>query len=237
MKHKAVLLLAGILLVAFLTGCSSDGDDDNVARVFTVRIENISNTSTLPSPLAPGVFAVHTTPYVLFQNGEADRGDGLEALAEDGDPATLNGNLADHANVSDHGVFNTPTNATGPGPLLPGSGEAYVFTFNASRGDRLSFATMLVQSNDLFFAPADRGLDLFNGGTPISGDITGNIMLWDAGTEVNEAPGTGPNQPLRQTGPNTGVDENGTVQLISDVNDGFTYPPSTALVRVTISAS
>jgi len=29
---------------------------------------------------------------------------------------------------------------------------------------------------------------------PTSGEVTGDVMLWDAGTEVNEAPGAGPNQ-------------------------------------------
>lgn len=233
-KHAlVVMVLVGLLMIV---GCGDDDDNDHLTRTFTIRIENISDGSALPTPLAPGPFAVHTTPYVLFQSGQNDFGEGLEAIAEDGDPSMLDGNLANHANVSEHGVFNTPTNSGGPGPLFPGSGEAYEFSFTASQGDRVSFATMLVQSNDLFFAPSDKGLNLFNGYTPLNGDITGQIMLWDAGTEVNEQPGAGPNQAPRQIGPNTGPTENGPVRLISDVNDGYVYPPVTTLIRVMISS-
>lgn len=235
MKTRDMFLLTALLGVFFITGCGDDDNDGHLTRNFSIRIENISDSSALPTPLAPGAFAVHTTPYVIFQSGQNDFGEGLEAIAEDGDPSTLDTNLANHTNVSDHGVFTTPTNAGGPGPLLPGSGEAYEFSFTASRGDRISFATMLVQSNDLFFSPADRGLDLFNGDTPITGDITSQIMLWDAGTEVDEEPGVGTNQAPRQSGPNTGPDENGPVRLISDVNDGYVYPPVTSLIRVMIS--
>ncbi len=236
MKNKAILLATILSVVLLLVGCGDDDDDNGLTRTFTILIENISDSSPLPTPLAPGPFAVHTTPYVLFQSGQNDFGEGLEAIAEDGDPSMLDGNLANHANVSEHGVFNTPTNAGGPGPLLPGSGEMYEFSFTASQGDRVSFATMLVQSNDLFFAPSDRGLALFNDNTPLNGDITAQIMLWDAGTEVNEEPGVGPNQAPRQSGPNTGPDENGPVRLVSQVNDGYVYPPVTSLIRVMISS-
>ena len=63
------------------------------------------------------------------------------------------------------------------------------------------------------------------------------MMLWDAGTEVNEYPGYGPNQAPRQTGADTGADENGVVQLIGDVGDGFPYPSVLSTIRVTIDAS
>jgi len=182
--------------------------------------------------IAPGVFAVHTSERVLFADGTADRGDGLEALAEDGDPAGLAGVVAATAGVSESGVFNTPVGAAGPGPVTPGG--SYSFEFEAEEGDGLSFATMFVQSNDLFYAPSDQGIALFSGGRAISGDITAQVMLWDAGTEVNEAPGVGPNQAPRQAGPNTGADEAGTVMLVSD---GYTYPANASVIRVTITPS
>ena len=60
---------------------------------------------------------------------------------------------------------------------------------------------MYVQSNDLFLSPGDTGIALFaDDGLPISGDITAQIGLWDAGTEVNEEPGVGANQAPRQAG-------------------------------------
>ncbi len=184
----------------------------------------------LSSPLAPGAFAVYTGNNPLFTSGQADFGDGLEAVAEDGDPAALATALAAKGNVQESGAFNTPVGAGSPGPLLPGG--SYEFTFEASEGELLQFATMLVQTNDLFFAPGQNGIALFNNGTALSGNITAQISLWDAGTEVNEAPGIGSNQAPRQSGPNTGMDENGNVR---PVNDGFSYPAVTDMITVTIT--
>lgn len=120
-------------------------------------------------------------------------------------------------NVSDFwyfesGVFNTPDGADKPGPLLPG--HSYSFSFHAAEGHKLSFATMFVKSNDLFYGPSDMGLDLFDGGgNPLTGDITNMIYLWDAGTEVND-------QPMYQPPNPGGTDENGNVVVENnDVSD------------------
>lgn len=126
------------------------------------------------------------------------------------------------------GVFNTPAGADAPGPLA--SGAAYEFGFNASPGMNLSFATMFVQSNDLFYAPEESGIALFQGGEPLSGDITELVFLWDAGTEVNQQPGVGLDQAPRQGGMDTGETENGLVQIVAD---GFEYPQN--VIRVTIT--
>ena len=195
--------------------------EPRVAAQFTVRIENIGTL------LAPGAWVARRGGEPFFTHGQPDRGAGLEALAEDGNPAELAANL--HPNS---GIFNTPVGTDSPGPLTPG--HAYEFTFVARPGDRLSFATMYVQSNDLFLSPGDTGIDLFAAdGLPISGDITNQIRLWDAGTEVNEQPGVGANQAPRQAGANTGADEGGTVRL---VDDGFTHPAVADMVRVTVTS-
>ncbi len=116
------------------------------------------------------------------------------------------------------------------GLIMPG--ESYSFSFHAGKGHYLQFGTMFVQSNDLFVAPSDEGLALYDGDTPLTGNITSMLKLWDAGTEVNEEPGVGPNQPPRQSGPNTGMDENGVVH---EVNDGFTYPALSDVIQVSIT--
>jgi hypothetical protein len=203
----------------------SDDDMMDHTHTFTVRIENLSTV------LAPGVWAVHTEPGVLFTDGEADRGDGLEALAEDGSPSTLNGALEGYMVVLEHGVFNTPVGMSDSGTAGPG--ESYEFSFVASPGAYLSFATMFVQSNDLFYAPDGAGIPLFDADLrAVRGDITDQISLWDAGTEVNQAPGEGADQAPRQASPNTGADEGGVVQ---PVDDGFTYPATADAIRVTIT--
>lgn len=128
--------------------------------------------------------------------------DSMKSAKKDGPPkgmfkVTIE-NVSETYDFFQSGVFNTPDGADSPGPLLPGS--SYSFSFYASKGHKLSFATMFVKSNDLFYAPSHEGLDLFNGNNPVTGDITSAIILWDAGTEVNEEPGNGPNLPLNQPG-------------------------------------
>ena len=210
---------------------ASDDDmmeDAMIAQAdFTVTIENISGDETIL--LAPGAWVVFSEGEPIFTVEEPDRGQGLEALAEDGDPSGLGVSLGEYMGVIETGVFNTPSEASDPGPLGPG--RAYAFEFHAEDGNRLSFATMFVQSNDLFYAPDGGGIALFNEeGVPLDGDITELISFWDAGTEVNQAPGEGADQAPRQSGPNSGDDEMGAIRL---VDDGFAYPEN--VLRVTIS--
>ncbi len=193
---------------------------------------SIAARTGLTSPIAPGVFAVIDGDAQLYQIGEADQGIGLEALAEDGSPAQLADSISAAAGVVSSGSFTTPSGADGPAPALPG--DSYEFTFEAVIGDRLSLATMLVQTNDLFFAPEFGWIDLFSAsGEPISGDLTSQFLLWDAGTEVNQAPGAGPDQAPRQAEPDTGESETANV---APVDDGYTYPDVDAMIRVTITS-
>jgi hypothetical protein len=91
---------------------------------------------------------------------------------------------------------------------------------------------MFGQSNDLFFGN-ENGLDLFDKtGKPLNGDVTSQFSLWDAGTEVNEEPGIGPNQAPRQKKPDTGMSER---KKVGPVKDGFTYPNTTDVLRITIT--
>lgn len=203
-------------------GLEALAEDGNPAGL----IEALNANTGIATPLAPGVFAIHTTSDVFFVAGEADRGLGLEALAEDGNPAGLAESLMDGEGIYNVGVFNTPEGAEEPGPLLPGN--SYTFNFQASNGHYLTFATMFVHSNDWFY-----GLEnfaLFDAdGNPITGDVTLEIILWDAGTEVDEAPGFGPNQAPRQAGPDTGDDQNSTIEVVENA------PATPQVILVTIS--
>lgn len=209
-----------------LEGIAEDGNTMMLA-------ENVEARTGITSPIAPGVYAASPFPKVLFAEGDPDFGDGLEGLAEDGAVADLAAALDGRAGITTSGLFNTPDGAAGPGPVFPG--QSYSFEVTATRRDRLHLATMYVQSNDLFFAPSEEGIDLFRGRRPLSGDITQYFELWDAGTEVNEIPGIGSNQAPRQAGPDTGEDEvHGTV---INPNDGFSYPSVGEVIRVTITPS
>lgn len=137
-----------------------------------------------------------------------------------------------HFAYTDSGVFNTPAGSGGAGPLLPG--QSYEWRFNANAGDRLSFATMFVQSNDWFFAPDELGIPLFNAsGSQIGGDVTHYVKLWDAGTEGDQVPGEGADQAPRQSGADSGpVDPTDQVRQVLTA----ALPPVNELVKVTIDA-
>lgn len=189
--------------------------------------------SGLTVPLSPGAWAVHSSGNPIFSLGVGDAGEGLEALAEDGDPSALGTSLAGKSNVSSSGTFTMPEGTGSVRPAMPG--EAFEFTVSAADGDRLSFATMFAQSNDLFLATPPGGTPLFTNGDPVDGDVTFEVSLYDAGTEVNEEPGVGPNQAPRQAAPDTGPDESGVVQPIGSVDDGFDYPLVPSVIEVTIT--
>jgi len=226
-------------LIALSLGLSLDSYAGHKVR-FKVRYENItvgqilkaSNGQTAPLAVAPGLWVVGTLNAPIFKSGEKDWGRGLESLAEDGDPSKQAEFCKTHSGVAAAGAYNTPVGATKPGPITPGS--VFEFTFEASKGQKLFLANMWGQSNDLFFGTNELGLDLFDANDkPLSGDITRSLFLYDAGTEVNEEPGFGPNQGPRQSGPNTGVTENGVVR---PVLDKWAYPSVTETIRVTITS-
>jgi hypothetical protein len=161
---------------------------------------------------------------------------GLEAQAEDGNPAMLQKSLEEESSHTSNStalmteIFNTPVGKDTPGPILPGG--SYEFTLTATPGMTLQLIMMFGQSNDLFYAP-EAGINLFNpNGQPVSGDITSRFILWDAGTEVNQEPGVGTDQAPRQKAPNTGAAENG---VVSRVKDRFDYPATADVLRVTIT--
>ena len=88
-------------------------------------------------------------------------------------------------------------------------------------------------------------MDIQDGLRPTSGELgptlaipvleDGAVKLWDAGTEVNQEPFVGADQAARQAAPNTGAAENGVVQSITTVTDGFTYPSVLASLKLTIT--
>lgn len=231
------------------TANSTTGDDNPVTdwwhhhgghgeRMFTVRIENVSTNMTLhlsngetaPAPHSPGVWAITRLRNPIFKVGRFDAGHGLEQQAEDGDPTMLASYVESLSWVKSSGVFNTPVGDDSPGPATPG--KAYEFTVMASPGDRLTFSSMFGQSNDLFYSTGPIGVPLFRGFRPRSGDVTNYFFLWDAGTEVNQEPGLGPDQAPRQSAPNTGESEH---KRILPVHDQYTYPRTNEVIRVTIT--
>jgi hypothetical protein len=192
-------------------------------KTFTVLVSNVSTEQTLRLPdgttsrvpVAPGAYAIVKNGAVVIQNGNA-AGKALEQLAEDGNPDAFAAQLRKMKGVRAAGRFlhDEP------------------FQVTVAPGERLVFAAMFAQSNDLFYAPDLRGIDLYDAaGKPRSGDLDDAITLYDAGTEVNEQPGAGPNQAPRQKTAGAGKVENG---IVRPVGDGFSYPAATEVLQINV---
>lgn len=122
-------------------------------------------------------------------------------------------NVSTHYKYFEAGAVAIPDGESEAGPAFPG--HSFSFSFHAGPSHKLSFATMYGLSNDGFYAPDGDGIALFENGNPVTGDITSQIMLWDAGTQMNQMPGP--------DNPHSGADTNDPVQLMSDVGDGYNY--------------
>jgi hypothetical protein len=226
----------------------------------TVRIENVAPTDFYPDDshtggqvwITPGAYAVHMDTNPIHEPG-TEASIGLEGLAEAGpptgfpdEPGLINelSGLTGSMGVADAGAY-TPEDTTadpndpmgsvpGAPPIAPGG--AFEFKLEAEEGQKLSFASMFVPSNDIYFATGTDGIPLWPmDGQPNSGDVTDHVGLYDAGTEPNGKPGFGPDQAPAQSSPDQGADEGGVVRPISDVNDGFEYPAASDAIRVILS--
>jgi hypothetical protein len=227
MKHRKLLIglaFVGAALAAQFVVASAMQARKGQPTKFIVRVENISNTEGMtasngekfPFALSPGLFVLSTKNAPLFTEGKTARGNGLEMQAEDGEPSGLVKSLeAMHHASNLHGIFNTPVGAMAAGPIRPG--DSYEYTFTAMPGMRLFTAMMFGQSNDWFYAPDANGIALFDArGNPAGGDVSQKLILWNAGTEVDEEIGIGPHQGPRQKGMNIGTDEHGVVRRVKD---------------------
>ncbi len=232
------LILAALAAAAVPGLALADHDGMKHATRFTVTVENVSTASSLrlstggtaPAPTSPVLYLTHTSIAPLFKTGASDRGQGLEMLAEDGDPSKLVESCKGVKGVGMVGAAAIPVGDDKPGPALPG--KRFTFSFTAHPGEKLTAAMMFGQSNDWFYAPDEKGIALWDGkGRAVSGDITSKFRLWDAGTEVDEEPGVGLNQGPRQTGPNTGPAEKGKVRVAG----GYRVPGVSEVIKVTIT--
>lgn len=193
---------------------SSDSGPDLMPAEFRVTIENISATSTMPTTISAGVWVeqeLGTMP--IFSIDMADRGEGLVALAEDGDPTELAMSVQDADGWVQSGTWDT---AIAPGEMVeftltadPGSG--------AGLANRLGFMAGVGAGNDVFLGTGPNGVALFtNGGLPMDEhDISDVLALWDVGSEYNQAPGQGFDQQQTQAAADTGMVETGTVWAFS----------------------
>ena len=209
----------------------------------TVEVENLAPESG--NFLTPVWLAFHDGSFDIFDEGGTASA-GLESLAEDGATGTLGAEFESSRTGSAHATL---TSGGEIPPFAPGASNAMTITLDgASPLSRfLSFATMVIPSNDAFVANGDpMAMEIFDADGNFTGAeiIVQGTQVWDAGTEVNdEVPAN--TAFLEQAMPNTGEDEAGTIQLHAGFMPGGTilgaYPAADFLVggfevlRVTIT--
>ncbi len=181
-------------------------------QLVTISIENLaSENGTFITPLW---FGFHDGTFDTYDRGRP-ASPGLESLAEDGstDLISTEFDLAGFGSVQGTILGTEGT----PGPIDPG--EITTFTVELDLSDPQSaffnYAAMIIPSNDFFIANGNEQAHqiIDENGNFIGADFTiaGSNIL-DAGTEVNDELPENTAFFGQQT-PNTGIDENGVVQV------------------------
>ena len=195
------------------------GDDGNDSLSGNGQIEiTLTNLSPVAgSSLTPIVVATQNGIYDQFDLGTV-ASENIERLAEDG---TVGPRIA--AALASGGVGEAL--ATIGGPVAPG--DTRTLTFFADPNDPLtqylSYASMVIPSNDAFIGNADpTRLQLFDDEGTLIERVGSNAFIvsgdevLDAGTEVNDEDPLN-TAALAQMAPDTGTDEGGVIRF----HDGF----------------
>ena len=171
----------------------------------------------------PAWFAFHDGSFDLYDRGVAASA-GLEQLAEDGGVDGLDSELA-----AASAAAQSLTIPGAAGVIAPGETVSATIDVDGTVNTRFNYATMVIPSNDAFIGNGvaatlfDEGGN-FNGETTI--EIAGSAIL-DAGTEQNTVEDAAF---LNHTAPNTGLDENGTVELHPGFNGSLGNPGGNSLI-------
>jgi len=108
-------------------------------------------------------------------------------------------------------------------------GQEIQISFHAEKGQTLMFTTMYANSWDLFFAPENPGIKLFdNNGNPITGDVSSQVKLWDGGTKKNI-------DPRRPKASQPKVDEDKKVNEINGKDGSYTYPKADEMMKLNLA--
>ncbi len=204
--------LRGIAVAACLTAASAH------AITVKVKVENLSESDGLW--FTPVFFGFHDGSFDTFDAGVAATSS-IEALAEGGDPSGLIADIGGVMGAKSHVLFQDGSGAP-PGVLFaPGESNSFTIDLDSMYNRYLSFASMLLPSNDAFFGNANPAQhELFD----IFGNFKGyqeiNLFgsnIWDAGTELNDFMGA-PFSPLG----GMSTDTMGSVSLLGQAGlDGF----------------
>lgn len=156
MKMTAIWVSAALTISGSLFASES--------KNYEVTITNLTKGQIFTPVLA----ATHKSSIAFFELGEP-AGDELELLAEDGATDPLNDLLLS--------VPDLVQDTSGTGPIMPGASASFMIE-GSNRFDRLSFAAMLLPTNDSFVAvnsiPLPRNYSM------------ATAYAYDSGTEYND---------------------------------------------------
>lgn len=194
----------GILAATCLAAASAH------ALTVKIKVENVSQTDGLW--FTPVFFGFHDGSFDSFDPGLTAPAP-IEAIAEGGDASGLVSNISGTAGAKSHVLLQDGSGAP-PGVLFaPGESNAFTIDLDASLNRYLSFASMLVPSNDIFFGnPSPTQYELFDIFGNFNSGLEINLYgtdIWDAGTEENDFLGA----PLSALG-GVSTDTLGSVQLL-----------------------
>lgn len=202
MKNQLFKVSLLALLVSVTSACTFDGDDGSAgaagapgidgavgapgadgvdgtdgapgtgnAAVYTVHFTNL----TYNQPMAPAAIILHEPGYHAFVDGES-ASVALEELAEGGSPDALLSEASTSASYLDSISTGAPT-----GPRGTSAGSTLVIPDLDVDNLRLSFASMLVNTNDAFTAL--NSVDISN--MTVGQSTSFMTPTWDSGTEAN----------------------------------------------------
>lgn len=179
------------------------------------------------TPLSPVLVVVYNgIDNPIYKTGEADRGQGLKNLAQQGNADILATALKGIAGVKEVYVLPAPDTRV----LLPvvngAKGGSVMQELTVSNGDRLAIATMYGFSNDWFFASTGNGVEATS-----KGDISTSIGLYDNGTAIDQFPGAGLTQ-FNLAG--TPLTESKVIAAVPNPNAFTTLPAVQNIIKVTL---
>ena len=179
----ALLLIATTVVVAPLGLSAQDEAPAPEALQFTFENLQPADGFFFTEPWV----GVHAGDFDLFNNGERAT-PGLESLAEGGNTELLGEEFAQPGRLQTT-IGNGEVQFISPGETIEGS----IDIINPQNYRYLSFASMIIPSNDAFFGNEDPfAYEAFDADGNFSGPITIDIFasdIYDSGTEVNDALG------------------------------------------------
>ncbi len=203
---------------------------------FQITVANRTDRPGLvPSALSPILAVTHGPGLSAFEQGQPDRGMGLEQLAEDGDPTRLVGNVQKHPEYYNHLVTGPGGINGSAGAVLPGASHTFEIVVDRDH-PLLSMMTMYLESNDVFVTFLNRygecGLEIYGkSDAEIAELVRRSVVFMESGTEANEEIGDGWYQGASQNEPGEGDPDSGTTRRYRKPSDPIT-PSDIATISI-----